>query len=238
MRVAERRREAEPTSTTTRHDADRGLRRATSRRPSTRRPARRARCSRSAATSCERSSDPTDLLIEIGVPTDERPHVVGLVDGDRRGRRAGRIDAARRCWPRVDGVGRVDRAARGSTRRASPAPSTSCIAKSDSAALGVYGIAIQRVTAQGRGRVAGRPSSTTRSAPRRGAASCGSSARDLTAAMKDRRTAEPGGARARSTSSSRTRRRPTCWRRSPTTSPASSSAACAGSATRTMGARR
>lgn len=93
------------------------------------------------------SSDPMDLLIEIGVPVMERPHVIGLVDGTGDvGRPSESVKAqvlatiAGRAQPtgqrRIDPIGL-------------PGTINLVMAKSDSAALGVYGIALQRVTANG-----------------------------------------------------------------------------------------
>ena len=94
MRLAERRTRLRCTRTTP-SDADSMTSSRTSWRRSTRRRARRAPCSATAEPSCERPTDPTDLLIELGVPVDARPHVVGLVDGTgvrrrRRRRRSSR----------------------------------------------------------------------------------------------------------------------------------------------------
>ena len=95
------------------------------------------------------STDPTDLLIEIGIDPADRPHVMGLVDG------TGEVgspsaSAHAQVLATVDGIAqptgqrRVDQAGL-------PGTVNVVIAKSDSAALGVYGIATQRVTAAGVG---------------------------------------------------------------------------------------
>ncbi|HEY0935203.1 MAG TPA: hypothetical protein VGD91_15845 [Trebonia sp.] len=95
------------------------------------------------------SADPADLLIEIGIGAAERPRVLGLVDGTGK---AGSASASvrARVLATVDGVARPT-----GQRRVDPAglPGTVnvVIAKSDSAALGLYGLATQRVTAAGYG---------------------------------------------------------------------------------------
>ena len=92
------------------------------------------------------STDPSDLLVEIGIPAPQRPQLIGIIAG------SGTVDGApasmhARVRATVDGVAqgtgqaRVDQGGQ---------PGTNVIlAKSDSAALGVYGIATQRVTAKG-----------------------------------------------------------------------------------------
>lgn len=95
------------------------------------------------------SKDPADLLIEIGVAPAERLHVVGLVDGTGV---AGSPSASARAQvlATVNGAAestgqrRVDQAGQ-------PGTINVAIAKSDSAALGVYGITVQRVTIAGSG---------------------------------------------------------------------------------------
>jgi hypothetical protein len=95
------------------------------------------------------SADPTNVLIEIGVARDVRAHVVGLVDG------TGTIGAApasviANVTATVDNHGqntgqfRVDPAGL-------PGTINVVIAKSDAAALGLHGMAVQRITAKGRG---------------------------------------------------------------------------------------
>lgn len=95
------------------------------------------------------STDPTDLLTEIGIDPAERPHVVGLVDS------TGEVgspsaSAHAQVLATVDGIAqptgqrRVDQAGLAGTVNV-------VIAKSDSAALGVYGIATQRLTTAGLG---------------------------------------------------------------------------------------
>jgi hypothetical protein len=95
------------------------------------------------------SADPTDLLIEIGIDPASRPHVAGLVDGTGE---VGSPSASVRAQvlATVDGMAqptgqrRVDQVGLAGTVNV-------VIAKSDSAALGLYGIATQRVTAAGFG---------------------------------------------------------------------------------------
>lgn len=93
------------------------------------------------------SPDPADLLIEIGVAPADRPHVIGLVDGTGvvgmpcasvRAQVLATVNGAAEST----GQRRVDQAGQ-------PGTINVVIAKSDSAALGVYGIAVQRVTDAG-----------------------------------------------------------------------------------------
>lgn len=94
------------------------------------------------------SADPTDLLVELGVDPDHRPHVVGLVDG------TGVIGAAPDSV--VAGIRATveGRAVFTGQRRIDPAglPGTInvVIAKADAAALGIHGMSVQRVTQAGR----------------------------------------------------------------------------------------
>jgi hypothetical protein len=94
------------------------------------------------------SNDPTDLLIELGIPAGLRPQVAGLVGGDREVRGASASVAAQ-VAATLDGVGRrtgqwrIDQAGQVGTVNV-------VIAKSDAAALGVHGIALQPHPAQGR----------------------------------------------------------------------------------------
>lgn len=95
-----------------------------------------------------RSSDPADLLIELGVARDVRPHVVGLVDG------SGILGTApasvlANVMASLDGVGRTTGQLR-TDQAGQPGTINVVIAKSDAAALGVHGMATQRVTATGR----------------------------------------------------------------------------------------
>jgi hypothetical protein len=96
-----------------------------------------------------RSADPADLLIELGVLPELRPQLVGLVDG------TGEVDAAPASavalvTASLTGAGQSTR-----QRRIDPAGQAGTVnvvvAKSDSSALGLHGIAVQRVTAAGRG---------------------------------------------------------------------------------------
>jgi hypothetical protein len=93
------------------------------------------------------STDPTDLLIEIGIAPADRPHVVGLIDDTgEEGSPSASVHA--QVLATVDGTAqptgqrRVDQVGL-------PGTVNVVIAKSDSAALGVYGIATQCVTAAG-----------------------------------------------------------------------------------------
>lgn len=96
-----------------------------------------------------RSDDPHDLLIEIGVARDVRRHALGLVDGVSEvgsvpASTAANIAATLAGTPQLTGQRRVDQAG-------APGTVNVVIAKSDAAALGVHGIGVQRVTAEGRG---------------------------------------------------------------------------------------
>ena len=95
-----------------------------------------------------RSSDPTDKLVELGIPKDIRPHVIGLVDGS--GNRGSvpasvvaNIQATLNGRGHDTGQKRIDPAGL-------PGTVNVVIVKSDAAALGIHGIATQRVTASGR----------------------------------------------------------------------------------------
>ncbi|OBJ98399.1 hypothetical protein A5638_10450 [Mycolicibacterium fortuitum] len=96
-----------------------------------------------------RSDEPNDLLVEIGVARDMRRHALGLVDGITEVGRvpastAANIAATLQGVPQFSGQRRVDRAG-------TPGTVNVVLAKSDAAALGVHGIGVQRVTAEGRG---------------------------------------------------------------------------------------
>ena len=95
------------------------------------------------------STDPADLLVEIGIAPDLRPHLAGLVDGTGQiGTAAPSVIA--NVAATVDGV-----AQRTNQRRVDPIglPGTVnlVLAKSDAAALGVHGLALQVITADGPG---------------------------------------------------------------------------------------
>ncbi len=96
-----------------------------------------------------RSADPNDLLIEIGIARDVRRHALGLVDGFSEvgpvpASTAANIAATLAGTAQLTGQRRVDQAGK-------PGTVNVVIAKSDAAALGVHGIGVQRVTAEGRG---------------------------------------------------------------------------------------
>lgn len=95
----------------------------------------------------ERSHNPTDLLVEIGVPVELRPQVVGLVDG------TGEIGNAPASLVAMVTATVTGKAVHTRQRRIDPVglPGTInvVVAKSDAAALGIHGIALQRVTAGG-----------------------------------------------------------------------------------------
>lgn len=95
-----------------------------------------------------RSSCATDVLVEVGVPKDMRPHVAGLVDGTGTVGRApasvvASVKATIQGVAHATGQRRVDQAGQ-------PGTVNVVLAKSDAAALGVHGMAVQRVTAEGR----------------------------------------------------------------------------------------
>ncbi|PRW62076.1 hypothetical protein [Actinopolyspora mortivallis] len=94
------------------------------------------------------STEPTDLLVELGVPSEARPRLVGLVRGagEAGATPASLVDtvaATLEGVARHTGQRRVDQAGQ-------PGTVNVVLAKSDSAALGVHGIATQRVTSGGR----------------------------------------------------------------------------------------
>ncbi|KRE78229.1 hypothetical protein ASG71_09980 [Arthrobacter sp. Soil763] len=96
-----------------------------------------------------RSEDPADLLIELGISRDLRTQAMGLVDGSSEVGRvpatvAANIDATLHGVAQPTGQLRVDQVGL-------PGTVNVVMAKSDAAALGVHGLAIQRVTPDGRG---------------------------------------------------------------------------------------
>jgi hypothetical protein len=94
------------------------------------------------------SSVPSDLLVEIGIAPNVRPNVKGLIDGSGVLGRPPESTIAN-VTATITGVAQTT-----GQRRLDPAglPGTInvVIAKSDAAALGVHGIALQRVTGGGR----------------------------------------------------------------------------------------
>jgi hypothetical protein len=94
------------------------------------------------------STDPESLLIEVGVPVDARPHVVGLVDG------TGEASSAPPGVSALVTATVTQTAYRTDQYRVDPAgePCTVnvVVAKSDAAALGVHGLGVQLVTEGGR----------------------------------------------------------------------------------------
>ncbi|MFF0498217.1 hypothetical protein ACFYU5_17545 [Nocardia aobensis] len=146
MRVAERRREAEQKP----YDNAEDLTQYVSHLRATFDPATCTTCTLFSYCRNElrTSADPADLLIELGISADIRPHVLGVVDGTGTGEAAPASVVANVIATR-DGVAQPT-----GQRRVDPAglPGTVnvVIAKSDTAALGIHGIALQRVTANGR----------------------------------------------------------------------------------------
>ncbi|MGH3744496.1 MAG: hypothetical protein ACRDTP_06520 [Mycobacteriales bacterium] len=96
-----------------------------------------------------RSADPADLLVELGVPEDQRPHIVGLVDGTGVLGQSAESTVAM-VTASLDGVARSTHQRR-VDQAGQPGTINVVLAKSDSAALGVYGIAVQRITGAGSG---------------------------------------------------------------------------------------
>jgi hypothetical protein len=95
------------------------------------------------------SQDLEDLLIELGVPPEFWPQVRGLVDGSGEVGSAppslvARITASATCKGQTTGQRRIDPAGL-------PGTVNFVIAKSDSSVLGVHGLAVQRVSANGPG---------------------------------------------------------------------------------------
>lgn len=95
----------------------------------------------------QKSSDPTDLLIELGVRPEVRAQVVGLVDGVTP---IGNVANSLRqqIEATLAGAG-VPSGQRRLDPIGSPGTVNVVLAKSDGAALGVYGIAVQRVSKNG-----------------------------------------------------------------------------------------
>lgn len=135
-----------------------------------------------------KSADPADLLVEIGIPKDVRQHVVGIVDG------SGSIGPAAPSTVAQVIATKEGLAQRTKQRRVDPIglPGTInlVLAKADAASLGVHGMAIQVVTAEGAGEwkqhVYPEPQSP---ATRRAVARAIGVA--LTKAIQDRRRANP-----------------------------------------------
>ena len=95
------------------------------------------------------STNVGDLLIELGVGRDMRQHALGLVDGISEigpvpASTAANIEATLTGTAQPTGQRRVDPAGL-------PGTVNVVIAKSDAAALGLHGIGLQRVSADGRG---------------------------------------------------------------------------------------
>jgi hypothetical protein len=95
----------------------------------------------------ETSSDPTDVLIEIGIPQEMRKHVVGLVDGTGPTDKApasvvDQVNATLSGVATSTGQLRVDPIGL-------PGTINVVIAKSDAAALGILGMAYQRISPSG-----------------------------------------------------------------------------------------
>ncbi|WP_211318598.1 hypothetical protein [Nocardioides silvaticus] len=135
-----------------------------------------------------KSTNPTDLLVEIGIAREVRPHVAGIVDGTgavgpARPSVVAQVVATKDGLPQQTKQRRVDPIGL-------PGTVNLVLAKADAAALGVHGIAIQVVTSEGPGKwqqhVFPEPQSPqTRRAVVRAIGAA------LTKAIKDRRVANP-----------------------------------------------
>jgi hypothetical protein len=94
------------------------------------------------------SSNPADLLVELGIPAEVRSHVIGLLNGGGEDGSAAASVVAN-VIATTTGLGQWT-----GQRRVDPAglPGTVnvVIAKSDATALGLHGMAVQRVSASGR----------------------------------------------------------------------------------------
>jgi hypothetical protein len=136
-----------------------------------------------------KSTDPTDLLIELGIARAERPQLLGMVDGT--GSVSGGVSASTRALvtATLEGVvqptghARIDQAGQ-------PGTVNVVIAKSDSAALGVYGIAVRRITQHGSSEWQVTVFDDPQSADTRRAI-MKVLGKEITAVMKDRRLANP-----------------------------------------------
>lgn len=95
----------------------------------------------------QQSTDPTDLLVELGIGPQARPHAVGLIDGVTP---IGKVATSVRhqIEATLAGTG-VPSGQRRIDPVGEPGTVNVLAAKSDGATLGVYGIALQRVTAAG-----------------------------------------------------------------------------------------
>lgn len=147
LRIAERRREAQEST----HVTDQPLDELVEHLEATFDPARCVTCT--LFTYCRdelrHSTRPEDLVIELGIPRDMRKRAVGLVDGITPtsgvpASIAASITATVSGKAVPTGQLRVDQAGE-------PGTVNVVIAKSDAAALGIHGIGVQRVAADGRG---------------------------------------------------------------------------------------
>lgn len=134
-----------------------------------------------------RSERPEDLLVELGVSRSERPQVVGLVDG------TGTVGTASESTVAMVTASLEGKAQPTNQRRldqaGQPGTVNVVLAKSDSAALGVYGMAVQRILSDGaRDWVAHVFDDPQGEGTRRKLMSI--LGRELTAVMKDRRVAD------------------------------------------------
>lgn len=136
------------------------------------------------------SGNPEDLLVEIGIPRPQRPSVVGLINGGEALPEATpsartRVAATLAGIAQLTWQARVDQAGQQGSINV-------VLAKSDSAALGVYGIATQRVTRGGADVWKVTVFDDPQSAETRRAIMKLLGV-DLTVVLKDRRLADPEG---------------------------------------------
>jgi hypothetical protein len=95
----------------------------------------------------QRSANPVDLLIELGVPPETRPLLAGMVDGSGE---IGNAPASMRAMVAATLTGHgVSTGQKRIDPVGLPGTVNVVIAKSDAAALGVHGMAVQRVTRSG-----------------------------------------------------------------------------------------
>lgn len=146
LRIEERRREAELSG----HTPDQGVTSLVQHLEATFDPAACTTCTLFSYCRDElrRSNIPGDLLIELGISRDMRRQSLGLVDGVSEVGRVpastvASIEATLTGLAQSTGQSRVDQAGM-------PGTVSVVLAKSDAASLGVHGIGVQRVTADGR----------------------------------------------------------------------------------------
>lgn len=146
LRIDERRREAEKSG----HTVDESVATLVEHLKATFEPATCTTCTLFSYCRNElrHSSEPRDLLIELGVRRDLRDQALGLVDGASD---VGRIPASTRANIRATLTGVAERTGQLRNDQAGmPGTVNIVLAKSDAAALGLHGIGLQRVSDEGR----------------------------------------------------------------------------------------